>query len=364
MSADVAIDDAVILAAAGGDSSAFAKVVDTYRAAICSVALAIVGDLATSEDVAQEVFVAAWRRLNELRNPQSVGPWLRQITRNRANDALRKRHRDVPADPLAHHLVAADDLGEATLACERRAVLEECLQELPLDAREILLLFYREGRSVRQVSRLLELSEVAAKKRLSRARAQLRQDVLERFSEAAQNTAPRAAFTTAVITAITVGSPSIASAATGGVLATGGKLGKLALGGAGAGAGLGIAGVLVGMHRVRAGARTDAERARLRTITIVSVAHVAALTLLVLPVVRYLDHPIALWSWYAALIGGFAVIHRLWIPRVIAQRLAAERREDPTAARRQRLQRWMGLAGLLVGAIGSGIGVWFALYRG
>lgn len=358
-----AVHDASLIAeAASGDVPAFAQLVDRYRAAVCSVALAIVRDVATSEDVAQEVFVAAWRRLSELRSPDSLGPWLRQIARNRANDVLRHRVRESPVDPQGPMSSVTDpaDLHETALAAERDAVVEEALDELPTDAREILLLFYREGQSVRQVARLLDLSEVSVRKRLSRARRRLRDDVLSRFADAAQQSAPGAAFTASVVGALTVGSPSVASAAAGTTIAVAGKLTKVALGGAGVGAALGALGVVSGMRRHIAAARSVTERNALQRITKIAVAHVVLTAFALLPLVHFFPHPITVWAWYAVLIGGQALVHFRWVPRVIEQRLVAERDEDPEAAVRQRRQWRMGTAGWVLGALGGGVATAYA----
>ena len=77
--------------AAGGDHSAFERLVDMNKSLVCSIALAIVRDWETSEEIAQDVFVAAWTQLGKLRNPASFLPWLRQVTRNRSYDSLRRR---------------------------------------------------------------------------------------------------------------------------------------------------------------------------------------------------------------------------------------------------------------------------------
>jgi RNA polymerase sigma factor (sigma-70 family) len=354
------VDAALVRAAAGGDTSAFARVVDAYRATVSSIALAIVRDVPMSEDVAQEVFVAAWQRLADLRDASSLGPWLRQVTRNRAHDALRRR-REAPLDPAAASTRADDTLepDAVVVAREEHAVVVEALDELPTEAREILLLYYREGQSIRQVAHLLDLSEAAAKKRLSRARGRLRQDVRARFSDAAARTGPRAAFTAGVVAAITTASPSTAAAASTAV-AAGAKVSKLALGGAIAGPLLGVAGAVAGLRRVKRRARSEAERTALTRLTVVAVAHILILAVGMGPLLRWAEHPAAIWIWYVALIGGFAVIYFVWLPRIIADRLAAERREDPDAARRQRRERWLGFAGWLVGALSAAAAIAWA----
>src|SRR5690242_7048347 len=84
---------ATIIAAQRGDLAAYTRLVDAYRNLVCSVSLPIVRDVDASQEVAQEVFLAAWLSLPRLRNPDSFLPWLRQLTRNRARHFARTRRR-------------------------------------------------------------------------------------------------------------------------------------------------------------------------------------------------------------------------------------------------------------------------------
>src|SRR6202035_5039776 len=79
----------LVRAAAQGDAEAYGELVSETSSLVSSIALAIVRDLETSRDVAQDVFLVVWRDLKTLRNPASFLPWLRQTTRNRANASLR-----------------------------------------------------------------------------------------------------------------------------------------------------------------------------------------------------------------------------------------------------------------------------------
>jgi len=82
---------------------------------------------------------------------------------------------------------------------EDLALLSEAIDQLPDDAREVVILYYREGQSVAQVAALLGLSEAATKKRLSRTRETLRETVLEKVGDLLGRTAPVAAFTAETI---------------------------------------------------------------------------------------------------------------------------------------------------------------------
>ncbi|HJU40261.1 MAG TPA: sigma factor, partial [Tahibacter sp.] len=66
-------------AAQCGDRAAFARLVAATQRLVTGVALAITADVASSEDVAQDTFLAAWRHLALMRNPASFLPWLRQV---------------------------------------------------------------------------------------------------------------------------------------------------------------------------------------------------------------------------------------------------------------------------------------------
>src|SRR5688500_18082989 len=75
--------------AASGSLDAFARIVDKTSGLVCSITLAIVRNVEDSEDLAQEVYLAAWQALPKLRNPASFLPWLRQTARNSARHSAR-----------------------------------------------------------------------------------------------------------------------------------------------------------------------------------------------------------------------------------------------------------------------------------
>ena len=207
-----------VIAAMRGDQWAFGRLVDVTSNVVMSIALAILRDAEASADVAQDVYLSVWRDLRKLRDPASFLPWLRQLTRNRAHHALRtlvRRDRRIvsgdSADPL---LAAASDPRpgaiEEIVVAEERLALARAIDELPASVREVVVLYYREGRSAAQVADLLGMSDDAVKKRLSRARAQLRETLAQQLVE----TAPGAAFTVAVLTGISLAAPPAVAAAT------------------------------------------------------------------------------------------------------------------------------------------------------
>lgn len=189
--------------AANGDTDAFGRLVQAHAPAVCAIALAITRDPHGSEEIAQDVFLLAWTRLDQLRDDHSFGPWLRQLARNRSREYLRARGRRSRRTGLDNdavdRAVAPGDPARHVLEAEARRILDEALEAVPDATREVLVLYYREERSVRQVAHLLGLSEAAVKKRLSRARVRLREEVADRFEGVVQRTIPGAALVVGIV---------------------------------------------------------------------------------------------------------------------------------------------------------------------
>ncbi|MDT3501114.1 RNA polymerase sigma factor [Stenotrophomonas maltophilia] len=229
-------------AASSGCQHAYGRIVLACQNTVTAIALAITGDRQASEDIAQEAFVKGWQQLHQLRSSTSFLPWLRQITRNLARDWLRaQRGRPLSGEAAEVALGMAADpsptAADRLQRLEEEVAAEDIISALPTDSREVLLLYYREGQRSQQVADLLGLSDAAVRKRLSRARAQVREGLLQRFGEFARSSAPSAAFATTVVSMVLIAAPGTASAAI--LLGTGVGIGgsKLGLGGASAAGG-------------------------------------------------------------------------------------------------------------------------------
>lgn len=334
-------------AARGGDRDAYGRIVRACQNTVTAVALAITRDVQASEDIAQEAFLGAWQHLERLHSPDSFLPWLRQIARNLARDHLR-RHRNTPLDgPNAELAMAmAADPGqqpmEQVLSDEREMAASELISALPEDSRETLLLFYREGQSSQQVALLLGISDAAVRKRLSRARQLVRDELLGRFGEFAQGSAPSAGFSLAVVAALgMVSKPAAASVAAAGALAAGGAAGaKTTAGLFGLGGGIfgGIAFGWLAAHLTRryllAYAETLEERAAIvgdyRLYLQVTLPTLVASVLIALLV------PGLIWTMLAtAVCEGASLWTLLRIRRRLKPLIARDQARDPVGARKR-----------------------------
>src|SRR5437764_10406658 len=86
-------DAELVAASRAGNREAFGQIVRRYAGLISGLIYSACGDLAASEDVAQETFLAAWKSLSGLREPQKLPAWLCQIARHRMLDHDRENAR-------------------------------------------------------------------------------------------------------------------------------------------------------------------------------------------------------------------------------------------------------------------------------
>ncbi len=188
-----------------GDQRAFGQIVERYQGAVSAMAYSVTGNLAQSEDLAQEAFIIAWKKLGALQKHESLAAWLCGIARNLARDWMRTQAAR-PTISMGHLDQAAQRLGESHDAAqhqrERADLVWTALAEIPESYREPLILFYRQGESIRDIAEALELSEDNVKQRLSRGRKLLRAEVARTVEDTLANTRPGKAFTAGVLAAL------------------------------------------------------------------------------------------------------------------------------------------------------------------
>ena len=198
-----------------GDDRAFGQIVERYQSLVCSVAFSRCGDLALSEDLAQEAFIVAWQKLSELRDAARFKTWICTIVRNLANRALRQQGRQVTTDLGAIPELAADSVSpvQHAVSAEEEASVWQALAEIPEHYREPLILFYREEQSVARVAESLGLSRDAVKQRLSRGRMMVQEHLAATVESVLTRSKPGKAFTGAVLGGVAGWSVKSAAAA-------------------------------------------------------------------------------------------------------------------------------------------------------
>ncbi|GAA4483055.1 sigma-70 family RNA polymerase sigma factor [Microbacterium panaciterrae] len=175
--AQTADDTALVARAASGSEHAFRTLYRAYARPVYWIAYGILGDAPDAEDVTQETFVVAWRKLPALELAgDSLLPWLATICRFQAANRLRRRQRD-----RAHIAGDADERIPALIDVEQQVIAAELadriVQELggmsPLD-REIFRLCATEGYDYQAAATELGVAHGVVRNRLSRVRTRLR----------------------------------------------------------------------------------------------------------------------------------------------------------------------------------------------
>lgn len=179
-----------------GDRVEFARVVDTYYEMIYRLAIRMLSNPQDAEDILQESFIKAYRNFKNFDGRSSVSTWLYRIATNEALMFLRRQHPDTtsiddsyenddglekPAYIVDWCCLPEDEL----MSAEALAHLDESVESLPPNLRVVFVLRDIQGLSTRETAEVLNLTEVAVKTRLSRARFKLRELLSKYFGEKA-----------------------------------------------------------------------------------------------------------------------------------------------------------------------------------
>jgi RNA polymerase sigma factor (sigma-70 family) len=158
-----------------GDKQAFGVLVKRYERPVRAVALDVLGDYHLATDASQDAFVTAYENLPRLRKPVAFGPWLMKITRRCALDFVRRMQKEAPREPA----VAASIVNPNGQLDEEKQLLLTAVMKLPESERQVIMLRYFSGHSVKEVADILGRSVGTVTKQLSRAHKRLR-NILER----------------------------------------------------------------------------------------------------------------------------------------------------------------------------------------
>ncbi len=173
-----AIDRSLIDRARNGDLDAFESIVRARMDAVYRLTAAILGDEADARDASQETFVAAWRQIRRLRDPDRFEAWLQRVTVNAARQMLRsrgrRRVREIPSSLIA---AVPDPVGSERESPPDAAILDAALARLPVDQRAILVLHHLEGRPLAELAAILNVPIGTAKSRLFAARRALAAEI-------------------------------------------------------------------------------------------------------------------------------------------------------------------------------------------
>ena len=163
-----------------GEKEAFGLLVDKYKEGVYALAYSKLSDFQDAQDVVQEVFIKAYRKLNTLRRWDSFMAWLYAITSNMCKDWIRRQSKRPDCAFVEDQEPAVIDRASLDSYSEELALrsIRDVLDSLPKTYHQVLALFYLGGMSVKEIAGFLGTPPRTVERRLREARAQLKEEML------------------------------------------------------------------------------------------------------------------------------------------------------------------------------------------
>lgn len=143
-----------------------------HAARVYTVVRRLAGEDALAEDLAQDAWIRAFRKLELFRGDSSFGTWMYRLATNTALNRLRRRGRRDEVEREAEIVHPAASLDEAVI---NQRMLSRALDRLPPGYRQVLVLHDVEGRTHEEIGELLGVAAGTSKSQLHKARARMRE---------------------------------------------------------------------------------------------------------------------------------------------------------------------------------------------
>jgi len=159
----------VVSLAAGGDREAFAELVRRRQSWIRTLMRRLGGDANLAEDLSQQVFMQAWRKIRQLRHPDQFGSWLKQLAVNEWLQYLRKHDPLRGAESEESVIMSRHD--QTTIAMD----LDQALAALPAHVSLCLVLSYHERMTHDEIAKMTGMQPGTVKSHIRRGGERLRE---------------------------------------------------------------------------------------------------------------------------------------------------------------------------------------------
>lgn len=160
-----------------GDKEIFRELISRYKALVYSVITGMVSNREDYDDLAQEIFIKAYKGLNKYSSQYRFSTWIIRIATNHIIDYRRKNKIEcVPLEQAEYSLSSCSSPEEELLKRENHAVIEKIINQLPEMYRLPLTLYHQQGMSYDMISEALDLPLSKVKNRIYRGRKQSREN--------------------------------------------------------------------------------------------------------------------------------------------------------------------------------------------
>ena len=168
---DIELDEFTLARARRGDVAACETLFRLYNRPAYSIAFRVCQCPQLAQDVTQEAFISAFRRIGQFRGDSPFWGWMRRVVVNHAISALRRQPKSAPVELEEHHASAPGQQERIGLSMD----LEKALSKLSSEDRTVVWLHDVEGYNHKEIASFFDRTESFSKTRLSRARARLRE---------------------------------------------------------------------------------------------------------------------------------------------------------------------------------------------
>jgi len=173
-------DGYIIQQCLDGDPASFSFLVEKYKKAVFALAYSRIGNFHDAQDITQEVFINAYRKLHTLRRWDNFMAWLQRITINQCKMMVRAQSKRPDREFVEDQESKA--LDQSSMSFYQEDILHESIQEaldlLPELYSQVLTLRYFGGMSIDEMSTFLAVSPSTIDRRLSEAKTRLREEIL------------------------------------------------------------------------------------------------------------------------------------------------------------------------------------------
>jgi RNA polymerase sigma factor (sigma-70 family) len=181
-------DNEIITRVLGGEQALYAHLVKRYQNFVFTIVLRYTTSREDAEEIAQDVFVKAYRSLADFRGESKFSTWLYTIVTTTCITFLRKKK--VPVHSLDNeHIFEVADTQNATFRAnqvEQKSkvqVINEAIKLLSVDDARIITLFYQAEQSLEEIGRIIGVDPNTAKVKLHRARQRLKEKMEKHYAE-------------------------------------------------------------------------------------------------------------------------------------------------------------------------------------
>lgn len=165
-----------------GNTEAFEELVELYQKFVFGTVLFDIKNREDAEDIAQEVFIKAWKGISEFRQDSTFATWLYRIAKNSVKDFVRNRERRTVRTDEAEiddKVIETNTPEQAMLNKEKNGIILEIIETLPQEQKEALI--YRDlmGITYLEIADITGVTVGTVKSRISRARERVKKKISE-----------------------------------------------------------------------------------------------------------------------------------------------------------------------------------------